>query len=535
LSPERRSRVIYPFPIAIFPILSLYARNIHETTLHDLVLPILLTLSVTFVVWLVLRWLSGSPERAGLATGLLVAAFFSFDLGTRGLNSVLDFLGNFWVKRAHNIDPRTVLVLMTALLAPAFWVIFRRVKRPEIATSYLNVFALVLVALPIGGAVSARVQEPARPLIQGGGAGVPTAAKPERLPDIYYIILDCYARSDTLKDLFGFDNEPFLRRLEQKGFHVCRQSTSNYAYTALSLCSSLNGDYLDRLIDPSVRDLIPLGKRIGDNFVINSLRPHGYKFVTFATGFEPTDRPEADLYLYSRGPATSFQWMLMDMTPLRLLLPKVGIWDSYMYLRERTRFILDHLPDITAIEEPTFTFAHILCPHPPFVFGEHGEDVSLHGESTYKPALLNAENYRKGYAHQAKYITEQIEPTINRILAESPEPPIIILQSDHGSGLRHHLDNLEETDLHERMSILNCYYFPDRNYDRLYDRITPVNSFRIVLNQFFGANLPLLEERNYFSLYSSPLVYIDVTARLNDEGNRRREYRPTDEFFNMMY
>ncbi len=34
--------------------------------------------------------------------------------------------------------------------------------------------------------------------------------------------------------------------------------------------------------------------------MINSLRPHGYKFVTFATGFDPTDHPEADLYLYPR-------------------------------------------------------------------------------------------------------------------------------------------------------------------------------------------------------------------------------------------
>jgi hypothetical protein len=535
LNPERRPRVIYPFLIAAFPILSLFAHNIHEAAPRDLVAPILLALAGTFVVWLVLRWFSGSPERAGLATVLLVVAFFSFDQITRRLDLGLYFLSTFWIRWNYNIDPRIVLVLVTVLVAPALWVIFRRVKRPEITTSYLNVFALVLVALPISSAVSARVQEPAKPLIQGGGAGVPTAAKPERLPDIYYIVLDSYARSDTLKDLFGLDNEPFLRRLEQKGFHVCRQSTSNYAYTALSLCSSLNGDYLDRLIDPSARDLVPLGQRIADNFMINSLRPHGYKFVTFATGFDPTDHPEVDLYLYPRPPGTGFHSMLMAMTPLQILLPDVGFWDNYTYLRERTRFTLDHLPDITAIEEPTFTFAHIVCPHPPFVFGEHGEDISLHEQRTYNQKVLNAESYRRGYALQAKYITEQIEPTIDRILARSPEPPIIILQSDHGSGLRHHLDDLENTDIHERMSILNCYYFPDRNYDGLNDRITPVNSFRVVLNQFFGATLPLLEERNYFSLYSDPLVYIDVTTRLGAEDERRRQFKPAKDFLNMIY
>jgi hypothetical protein len=534
LSPRRRPRVIHPFLIAAFPILSLYAHNIHETAPRDLVAPVLLTLAGTFGVWLALRWLSGSPERAGLATVLLVVVFFSFDQITRSLNDELDYLSMFWIRDFHDIDPRIALALVTVLVAPAFWVIFRWVKRPEIGTSYLNVFALILVALPIGRAMSVRVQEPAKPLIQGGGAGVPTAAKPERLPDIYYIVLDAYARSDTLKELFGFDNGPFLRRLEQKGFYVCRQSTSNYAFTPLSLCSSLNGDYIDRLIDPSTRDLIPLGQRIGDNFVINSLRPHGYKFVTFSTGFDLTEHPEADLYLYPSPPAPDFHWMLMDMTPLRILLPNLGSWNSYEFLRERTRFTLDHLPDIAAIKEPTFTFAHIVCPHPPFVFGEHGEDVS-NRRRAYNHPIPGGEDYRSGYASQAKYITEQIEPTIDRILARSPEPPIIILQSDHGSGLRHHLDSLEDTDLHERMSILNCYYFPDRNYERLNDRITPVNTFRVVLDQFFGAKLPLLEDRNYFSLLSEILVGIDVTERLGAEGDRRREYHPPAQYSNMTY
>ena len=44
----------------------------------------------------------------------------------------------------------------------------------------------------------ARMREPANPVIRASGI-VPTAAEPERLPDIYYIILDAYARSDVMK------------------------------------------------------------------------------------------------------------------------------------------------------------------------------------------------------------------------------------------------------------------------------------------------------------------------------------------------
>ena len=43
----------------------------------------------------------------------------------------------------------------------------------------------------------------------------------------------------------GSTIEPFLKRLEQKGFYVARRSTANYCQTPLSLSSSLNAVYLN--------------------------------------------------------------------------------------------------------------------------------------------------------------------------------------------------------------------------------------------------------------------------------------------------
>ena len=81
--------------------------------------------------------------------------------------------------------------------------------------------------------------------------------------------------------------------------------------------------------------------------------------------------------------------------------------------------------------------------------------------------------FRRAYRDQAAFITRRIEETIDRILAESPEPPIIILQSDHGSELNLDMYDVQHTDLHERMSILNAYYFPGGRYEGLYEGITP--------------------------------------------------------------
>jgi hypothetical protein len=67
------------------------------------------------------------------------------------------------------------------------------------------------------------------------------------LPDIYYIILDGYARSDILRDIYDYDNSDFIDELSSRGFYIAAESRSNYTQTDLSLVSSLNFEYLDYL------------------------------------------------------------------------------------------------------------------------------------------------------------------------------------------------------------------------------------------------------------------------------------------------
>ncbi|WP_406701361.1 hypothetical protein V5E97_40190 (plasmid) [Singulisphaera sp. Ch08] len=527
--------MLHPFLIGIFPILSLYSHNVYEASPRSLVAPISLVLTVTLAVWLLLWRLSRDGQRAALATSLVVALFFAFNHCLVVVDTTLQELSQLWVRRGYREHPWILLSILVLGAVPARNLIFRRLKNPGLWSSYLNVFALILVFLPSSHVVMARIREPAAPIIRAEG-GIPLAPKPGRLPDIYFIILDAYARSDVMKELFDYDNEAFLNRLEQKGFFVARKSRSNYCQTTLSLSSILNCDYLDTLIDPSARDTETLSTLICDNLVIKSLRPLGYKFASFASGYDITECTKADLYLGPRHPADNFQMLVIRMTPLRFLPFKSEFWDYYTSLRLRTLFILDYLPQIAAEEAPTFTFAHIISPHHPFVFGENGEDVSPrvgngpNATSRRTKDFDNPTSYRECYRKQAIFLTKQIERTIDRILAESPEPPIIILQSDHGSGLRHHLNDLEMTDLRERMSILNCYYFPDRNYEGLTDQITPVNSFRVVLKNIFGANLPQRSNQNLFSTYDDPFKFVDVTDRMNSDLDSKRIYTMPDSY-----
>ena len=91
-------------------------------------------------------------------------------------------------------------------------------------------------------------------------------------PNVYYIILDEYASSKVLKDIFDFDNQNFISQLSARGFHVTENSHSNYANTFLSLTSSLNMEYVNYLTDAAGADSanrkIPY-QLISDNNIMN--------------------------------------------------------------------------------------------------------------------------------------------------------------------------------------------------------------------------------------------------------------------------
>ena len=79
--------------------------------------------------------------------------------------------------------------------------------------------------------------------------------------------------------------------------------------------------------------------------------------------------------------------------------------------------------------------------------------------------------------------------TLEAILANSEQEPIIILQSDHGDTYVEAYRNLN----------LNAYYLPEAGEEKLYPTITPVNTFRLIFDYYFGMDYPLLPDIAYAS------------------------------------
>ena len=107
------------------------------------------------------------------------------------------------------------------------------------------------------------------------------------LPDIYYIILDGYGRSDVLQELYDYNNSQFISSLEDKGFVVATDSHSNYIHTTLSLASPLIWIYRDNIgdgIGEDYQSLEPTAEMIRHSRLRAFLEERGYQSVAFQTG-----------------------------------------------------------------------------------------------------------------------------------------------------------------------------------------------------------------------------------------------------------
>jgi hypothetical protein len=349
----------------------------------------------------------------------------------------------------------------------------------------------------------------------------------EPLPDIYYIILDGYGRQDILQTLYEFDNWSFLNELAARGFYVAEESSSNYIQTMLSLSSSFNMDYVQSLgaKGREIENRADLVELLENNRVRTVLAGHGYRLISFGNEYKATISSAEIYYDEAEGglasPVTAFESILIDHTMARVLnhIPafnKALIEMPYDTHRRHILFAFEKLQKVPAMDGNYLVYAHIIAPHPPFVFDERGEVIPHDAPFTLNDANYytrehSRKSYLAGYRRQIQYINSRILETVDAILSNSETPPIIILQGDHGPGAYLHWGSLENTLPAERFGILNAYYFPDQDYERLYPSISPVNSFRVVLNQFFDQDYEMLDDRHYYSSWSFPFDFIEVT------------------------
>lgn len=503
---------LHPFLFSVFPIAFLYAINMEELPVDSIFIPAAIALSLACLLFLILRLFFRDTLKSSVLLSIFLLLFFTFGHVYFTLSNMNKVLPGAWLQICLNC------IWILLLVASFFLITRQRADIPRI-TYFLNILSLALTLIIFFNITAYNIRTRSVLLRHANEGAVDLKAADREtqkiLPDIYYLILDGYAGTFALGQIYDYDNSGFIDYLKGQGFYVASESYSNYSLSFLSLASSLNMEYINDIADDlgvESKDRSIFYKMIKESKVAAFLKSKGYMFIHFGSSWRPTTSNNyADVDI-NYGFLDEFSIVLIRTSWLSPFLSSFMIENN----RHRVLNTFEKIPQIAEIDEPTFVFAHIVIPHPPFMFDQDGKKVGSAGswrEDIWRDNRL--------YINQLIFVNKELRSLIENLLSRTGVPPIIILQADHGpsstfqSWRLNELD-LDENQITEKMNILNAYYLSAYDKNELYESVTPVNSFRMIFNHLFDTGYDLLEDRSYFSDYELPYKFIDVTNALKN-------------------
>ena len=325
-------------------------------------------------------------------------------------------------------------------------------------------------------------------------------------PSIHLLVVDGYPRQDVLRDI-GFDNTPFLDGLRNRGFDVYEDSHSNYARTPFSMLSMLSLRHLSDIdplwsstpADSGDEQRRIVARALMDAPVFAALEQAGYSTRALTSTIVHVPIGGADVTV-TPGGANNFELSMLQRTPLAGLLEALGFAAG----QQRTNITQTLEAFGTAPEEPTFTIAHVMAPHAPFVFGTDGAPASAPPCYPATCALFDhgvdvlgwsSTEYWQRMTGHLQYINELVLRAADRLITDDPEA-IVIITSDHG------VDGDTDDVLYRNLITARTPGHPHL----LGVAPTPVNLMIDVLNAYLDADLP----RQPDTLYRSGRAWLSV-------------------------
>jgi len=499
-----RSRllIIHPLLFGVYPVIALIARNIAEIPVLEGARSLIVSIFITFLILLTLFLTLKNAHKAGLITSLVMLSFFSYghlNLVLRNVSLFGDLLGRH----------RFLVPLYVGIFGVALWGILKTRRDLSSLTRLLNVIASALILLPLFQIGAFEIKDYTAQHSQAASAAGDLRLPEDQMPpDVYYILMDGYPRGDFIAQHLGYDNSPFLDALEEKGFFVARCSQANYSDTRFSMASTLNMTYLDGgtgLSEVTFRRN-DLNQMIRSSTVQQNFASLGYTIVTFDPGYRWLNWDNTDIQYTPSGIQSSrnllaiglneFERLLLHTSAGKLLLDmqvisaanqvnkiKQVLDNPRALHRENVLFALEAIPKtIAEVPGPKFVYAHIVSPHPPFVFTADGTPL----DNSPTDELV-------AYGDQIAYDNTRLLDIVDRLIAESEGPPIIIIQGDHGATIDYAGLRIDEA---ERLGILNAYYLPGGSEQELSTSLSPVNTFRLIFDLYFNGHYGLLKDKS---------------------------------------
>ena len=465
--------IIFPFLLAFFPSWILILKNYDELIFQDILISLAIV-SVSIIIWIVIRKIIKNSNKAALITGVGVVFFFYFGYVQDALKGIL--VSNIPVNKTSILVPISIIIFI--ILTIYF------IKSKNNFESIIKIANVVSITLILVVCVQF--------IIPGASA---------EKPNVYHIILDEYTDNEILTKKFGYNNEKFLEFLNNNGFYMHDKLFSTFGGTVKELNVILNMEYPKKL-----RWMSEDYESLNNNKVMSIFSNQNYSIIETNSMMRWKNFSDVDTKLcYDTNFINSeFLDQVLGKSIIRYFLEKY----QQDTRRDTVRCTFDVLNEITLkTDGPKYVFSHVYVPHPPFLFGPNGENVIPDRREI--SGLQSWEN-PQGYVNQLIYATNEITVVIKNIVKNDPNA-IIIVQGDTGTLTGADISKKTMKEIYQAHSILYAVRIPDVEDS---DYMIPVNTYRIIFNNYFNMNYDYLEYHSY--LVDNDGNMEDITKKLYD-------------------
>lgn len=477
------------FLLPLFFVFHGFANNFHYLSMVD-ILPLagIYTAASLLVYWLIRIPLS-HKIRAGLFATFLMAFFFFFGF-------IFDTIKTYapwkWMYKY------SFLLVAFMIIAVVLFIYLYRTKKVFAKTAFfLNLLFICYLLFDLGTILykSSFDTNAAKEISASGIERIPDG-KPK--PDIYLLLFDAYAGNQALKQWLNYDNTVNDSFLISKGFFVAEVPFSNYKFTAFSMASMLNMDYIHWYREhkaPAREELVDCGTMVKYSKVTKFLTANGYEIVNnsiFDIDKHPAHINQRFLPVNTRliseetliyRLSVHFEWWFRKQPILKNLLPVES--------REDEIANIERAIDLTMKEpsrksgRPKFVYSHFMVPHLPNFFDSTGKRVP-EDQLTYSPYL---KVHYDRYINNLRFANNLIRKMVAQIQQQTNNEAVIIVMSDHGIRWPIHPSQpcMENNNI-------NAVFLPGRQYGGWTNSTTNVNQFRILFNTLFDQQFRLLPD-----------------------------------------
>ena len=408
-------RGIHPVLFGVYPVLFLWSQNLGEVSAGDTSDVLGATFLAAGAVML-LAWLAFQDRARGalfVTPGIL--AFLLY-------NHVARIGVPVEVERGA-IVALLAIALVLALKLPDRWI--------GRADTGLRILALALIVTTLATIVPAVVEKETTPqAVVAAGKTLPSTTTAQKR-DVYWLIFDRYGSDRAFQ--IGYDTKnPLTPWLKAHGFDVLADSHANYVGTAQSLSTTANLTPLAQLtkgVPVTSNSYLPIYGHLQGSLAVRQFQALGYRYLHLGSWWNPTRYDSAADRNFNADGVSDFTSAVVESSIVPVLskafIPKaLPPTEPAKHLKHNT-YALDKLDQLPIESGPKFVWAHILLPHPPYIFDAEGNYI----ESPQHAGISDTEAW-KG---QLEYTNKRLEAFLEQLLSKpEAEQPIIVLQADEG-------------------------------------------------------------------------------------------------------